>query len=108
MEVSCSRKITDVQDVDIVVSGRYGHLVVSGVLNGSVVVKAPAYVRIDGIMNGDLLVEDGAQAEIRGMLNAESIVCNGTLAIHGVVVCQSPIPKTATLHSGCIVNSVQY
>ena len=53
MKINYNHKIPDVVTDDIILSGKYGDLDVTGVLNGSVTVKAPAYFILHGIMKGD-------------------------------------------------------
>lgn len=108
MNINYNHQIADVKTQNIVLSGSSGNLLITGILNGSIVVKAPAILHVQGIMNGDLVVDEGAFAEIRGVLNAKSILSAGVLNIYGIVTCSSGIPSNAVLHSGCIVNGVQY
>ena len=108
MDVSYYHEITGVAEDNIILSGKNGNLLVTGILNGSVIVKEPATLNVQGIMNGDLVVEKGASAEIRGILNAKSILCPGLLDIYGVVTCASGIPDSAILHAGCVVNGVKH
>lgn len=108
MEINYNHKISDVVTEDIILQGKYGDLDVTGILNGSVVVKAPAHFSIHGIMNGDLQVEDGASVEIYGILKAESVQNSGKLDIIGSVTCDNITLSHVTLHPGCIVNGVHY
>lgn len=108
MDVSYHHEISGVSEDNVVLSGKYGNLLVTGILNGSVVVKEPSRMDVQGIMNGDLVVEEGASAEIHGILNAKSILCSGHLDIYGVVACTSGIPDSAVLHAGCVVNGVKH
>lgn len=108
MDINYNHEISDVKTDNIVLSGVYGNLLVTGILNGSVIVRVPSKLQVRGIMNGDLIVDEGASAEIRGILNATSIVCSGVLDIYGIVTCRSGIPNNAVLHEGCIVNGVKY
>lgn len=108
MEINYNHKIPDVVTDDIILSGKYGDLDVTGVLNGSVTVKAPAYFILHGIMKGDLLVEEGAHAAIHGVLKADAIQNRGSLDIFGTVTCQSVDLGSVVLHPGCIMNGVKY
>lgn len=108
MDVNYSCEIPDVKTEDIVLSGECGSLLVTGILNGAVIVRAPSKLQIRGIMNGNLTVDEGASAEIRGILKANSIICSGVLDVYGIVTCETGVPSNAVLHKGCIVNSVQY
>lgn len=108
MDVVYHHEISGVSEDNVVLSGKYGNLLVSGILNGSAIVKGPAMIDVQGIMNGDLIVEEGATAEIRGILNARSILCSGRLDIYGIVTSANGIPDSAVLHSGCVVNGVKH
>ena len=108
MDINYNHPIADVKTENIVLSGNRGDLLITGILNGAVVVKAPATLRIQGIMNGDLVVDEGAFVEIRGILNAKSILCAGVLDIYGIVTCASGVPRSAVFHDGCVVNGVQH
>lgn len=108
MEINYNHKISGVVTDDIILRGTYGDLDVTGVLNGSVVVKAPAHFVIHGVMNGNLQIEDGAHVELRGILNAESIQNNGSFDVFGIISCKSIVLTNATLHACCVVNGTQY
>lgn len=108
MEINYNHKISGVVMDDIILSGTYGDLDVTGVLNGAVVVKAPAHFVVHGVMNGNLQIEDGAHVELRGILNAESIQNNGSFDVFGVISCKNIVLANATLHAGCVVNGTQY
>lgn len=108
MEINYNHKIPGVVTDDIILRGTYGNLEVTGVLNGSVVVKAPAHFVIHGVMNGNLQIEEGASVELRGILNAESIQNNGSFDVFGIISCKNIVLANATLHAGCIVNGIQH
>lgn len=108
MDINYNHEIPDVKTENIILSGEYGNLLITGILNGAVIARAPSKLQVRGIMNGDLIVDEGASAEIRGILKATSIVCAGVLDIYGIVTCVTGIPSNAVLHKGCIVNGVKY
>jgi len=108
VEINYNYEIRAPKSENIVLYGKNGNLLISGILNGSLVVKAPAIAQITGIMNGDLIIEDGASVELRGILNAKAIQNSGRFDVYGIISCVSGIPDTATLNAGCVVNGIKH
>lgn len=89
-------------------SGPEETMLVSGILNGSVVVKDNAHLCIRGIFNGDLTVVDNGTVDIFGVFNGGKLLANSPVAISGIVTCSNALSGSVILNPGCIVNGVKH
>lgn len=100
--------VEEVLSRSFTLSGPEETMLVSGILNGSVVVKDHAHLCIRGIFNGDLTVIDGGTVEISGIFNGGQLLANSPVTISGIVTCSNPLSRNVTLSPGCIVNGIKH